>query len=303
MSPLLRKPPGASRPMARRASANGLTRPGDLGQAPETPASGDYADFLRHAIAQQTQGMASHRIGGERVWLKKAGPRHSRFRYQLLAVIARTLRLDVLTPVPNLGGEAAIQTESRRLRALAESGLRVPRVLAQSPEGLLISDLGQDGRGAIVFNEKLEQAAAIGPVALLATWRDGLAAIAAVHARGAYLSQAFSRNLMLCPDGVIGFIDFEDDPGETLSIAECQARDWLSYLHSTALPLRASKPEGAGEAWRTLLADADPAVRERIALAARRMRWLRNLPKHRRWGRDTQRVRAVARLLAQWYPA
>ena len=66
------------------------------------------------------------------------------------------------------------------------------------------------------------------------------AAIAAVHARGAYLSQAFARNLMHCPDGVIGFIDFEDDPGETLSIAECQARDWLSYLHSTALPLRAS---------------------------------------------------------------
>jgi hypothetical protein len=31
------------------------------------------------------------------------------------------------------------------------------------------------------------------------------------------------------------------------------------------------------------------------------MRWLRHLPAGRRWGRDTQRSRAVARLLARWY--
>lgn len=286
-------------PQARRGPAS---TPAALGAQPEpAPGHEDYAAFLRRMLPQQASGVAPHRIGSERVWLKKAGPRHSRFRYQLLALIARTLRLDMLTPVPNLGGEAAIATESRRLRALAESGLRVPRVLAQVPEGLLISDLGQDGRPATVFNERLEQAVASGPVALLAAWREGLRAIAAVHARGAYLSQAFARNLMHCPDGVIGFIDFEDDPGETLSIAECQARDWLSYLHSTALPLRASKPDGAGEAWRDTLAQADPAVRERIALAARRVRWLRNLPAHRRWGRDTQRVRAVARLLGRWH--
>lgn len=274
------------------------TAPGSL---PEPPGHEDYAAFLRRMVVQQPAGIASHRLGGERVWLKKAGPRHGRLRYQLLALIARTLRLDVLTPVPNPGGEAAIAIESRRLRALAESGLRVPRVLAQSPEGLLISDLGQEGRACTVFHERLEQAAAAGPAALLATWHEGLAALAGVHARGAYLSQAFARNLVHCPDGVIGFIDFEDDPGESLSLAECQARDWLSYLHSTALPLRASKPEGAGQAWHDALAPADPAVRERLAQAAQRMRWLRSLPAHRRWGRDTQRVRAAARLLGQWY--
>lgn len=298
MNPLRR--PGS--PNARRGPASTPAALGAQSEIEPAPAHEDYLVFLRRMLAQQRQGVASHRIGHERVWLKKAGPRHSRLRYQLLALISRTLRLDMLTPVPNLGGEAAIATEARRLRALAEAGLRVPRVLAQTAEGLLISDLGQDGRPATVFNERLEQAAANGPVALLAAWQEGLRAIAAVHARGAYLSQAFARNLMHCPDGVIGFIDFEDDPGEALSIAECQARDWLSYLHSTALPLRASKPEGAGEAWRATLEEADPAVRERIALAAVRVRWLRKLPAHRRWGRDTQRVRAVARLLGQWYP-
>jgi hypothetical protein len=153
----------------------------------------------------------------------------------------------------------------------------------------------------VVLNERLDQAAAVGPAALLAVWREGLDAIALVHARGTYLSQAFARNLMHCPDGTIGYIDFEDDPGETLELPECQVRDWLSYLHSTAALVHAASPRSAGGHWHAVLADASDVVRERLTQAARRMRWLRHLPASRRWGRDTQRVRAVARLMARWY--
>jgi hypothetical protein len=293
----------SARMQARRGAASAPS-PLTAGTAlPAPPAPGDYAAFLRATLPQQTRGVASHRLGGERVWLKRAGPRHSLFRYRLLALLSRAFRLDVLTPVPNLGGEAAIATEAQRLRALAEAGVRVPRVLAQQVDGLLISDMGQGGRAAVVLNERLDHAASSGPAALLAVWREGLDAIAAVHARDAYLSQAFSRNLMHCPDGGIGFIDFEDDPGATLTLAECQTRDWLSYLHSTALLVQASAPRAGAEHWHAVLAGADASVRERIAHAAQRMRWLRHLPRGRRWGRDTQRVRAVARLLAQWHLA
>lgn len=268
---------------------------------PQMPGPDDYAAFLRATLPQQAQPVARHRLGNERVWLKKAGPRHGRLRYHLLAAIAGALRLDVLRPVPNPGGQAAIAIEARRLRTLGAAGLRVPAVLAQQPDGLLISDLGESGRPAVVLQERLDQAAATGPAALLGVWREGLAAIAAVHAHGAYLSQAFDRNLVECPDGCIGYIDFEDDPGQTLAPAECQARDWLSYLHSTAMLVDAASPHAAGDHWHAQLADADDAVRDRLAVAARRMRWLRHLPSGRRWGRDTQRVRAVARLLARWY--
>ncbi len=268
--------------------------------APEaTP--GDYADFLRSMLPRQPQPVASHRLGAERVWLKKAGPRHGKWGYRLLGLIARLLRLDVLTPVPNPGGEAAIAIEGRRLRELGAAGLRVPTVLAQQTDGLLMSDLGQSRATVVVLRERLEQAAAVGPAALLAAWRDGLDAIATVHANGLYLSQAFDRNLVQCPDGVIGYIDFEDDPGEALGLAECQVRDWLSYLHSTAMMVRAASPQAAGDHWHAVQADASDPVRERIAHAARRMRWLRHLPQGRRWGRDTQRVRASARLLGRWY--
>ena len=73
---------------------------------------------------------------------------------------------------------------------------------------------------------------------------------------------------------------------------------------------RLSAPTGSGlpqslhvrQTFQKLQADASDPVRERIAHAARRMRWLRHLPQGRRWGRDTQRVRASARLLGRWYP-
>ena len=288
----------ATRVQSRKGSASA---PAPLDTRAVAPQPGDYAAFLQATLPQQASGVARHAFNGQRVWLKKAGPRHGKLRYHLLAAIAGALRLDVLTPVPNPGGEAAIGIEARRLRDLGALGLRVPAVLAHQAEGLLISDLGQDGRAPVVLNERLDQAAAVGPSALLAVWREGLDAIAMVHARDAYLSQAFARNLMHCPDGTIGYIDFEDDPGNTLALPECQARDWLSYLHSTAALVHAASPHAAGAHWHAVLADASSDVRERLTHAARRMRWLRHLPASRRWGRDTQRVRAVARLLARWY--
>ena len=260
----------------------------------------DYHSFLCSTLPQQAPGVVSLRIGNERVWLRKAGPRHGRWRYHLLAALARALRLDVLMPVPNPGGDAAITIEAQRLVALRAAGLRVPRLLAQQPGGLLISDLGQSRRATMTLLERLEHAALESPTALLGAWRDGLIAIGLAHQRGQYLSQAFARNLVQCADGVVGYIDFEDDPGATLTLAQCQTRDWLSYLHSTAMLIEAAAPQAAGALWHAALAADSAEVNARLSQAAQRMRWLRRLPQGRRWGRDTQRVRATARLLGRW---
>jgi hypothetical protein len=287
---------------ARVQSRKGLaSAPAPLDAIGPLPQPGDYAAFLRDTLPQQRGGIASYPFGSERVWVKKAGLRHGKARYRLMSVCARLLRLDVLTPVPNPGGSEAIAIEARRLADLGAAGLRVPIVLAQQHDGLLLSDLGQSGRASTMLQDRLEHAANTSPTALLASWREGLAAIAAVHACGTYLSQAFARNLVMCPDGVIGYIDFEDDPGQTLTLAECQARDWLSYLHSTAALVDAASPHTAGAHWRAALTIASDAVRQRLALAAKHMRWLKHLPASRRFGRDTQRVRAVARLLERWH--
>ena len=258
----------------------------------------DYAAFLRDQYALQTPNVASYRLGSEQVWLKKAGPRHSMARYRVLGLLAWLTRLQVLRPVPNLGGSTAIATEARRLHSLAALGLRVPEVLAQQPEGLLLSHLGRPGEATPSFDGEMQAASAAGPQAVLARWQEGLAALQAVHARGACLSQAFARNLVRCPDGVLGFIDFEDDPLASLPLALCQARDALCYVHSTALYLReaGALPE-ARAVWAHWLAEQPAALGALLATTAQRLAWLRHLPQDRRWGRDLQRARAAYDLL------
>ncbi|WP_243020388.1 hypothetical protein [Simplicispira sedimenti] len=258
----------------------------------------DYAAFLRDQYALQTPNVASYRLGSEQVWLKKAGPRHSMARYRVLGLLAWLTRLQVLRPVPNLGGSTAIATEARRLHSLAALGLRVPEVLAQQPEGLLLRHLGRPGEATPSFDGEMQAASAAGPQAVLARWQEGLAALQAVHARGACLSQAFARNLVRCPDGVLGFIDFEDDPLASLPLALCQARDALCYVHSTALYLReaGALPE-ARAVWVHWLAEQPAALSALLATTAQRLAWLRHLPQDRRWGRDLQRARAAYDLL------
>ena len=100
----------------------------------------------------------------------------------------------------------------------------------------------------------------------------GLDALAAVHARGGYLSQAFARNMTM-RDGRIGFIDLEEDPGTMMSLPAAQARDVLFYAHSTARFLSGQK----GEHVRLLqahLARETPEVRAEVARVASRLCWL-----------------------------
>lgn len=105
-------------------------------------------------------------------------------------------------------------------------------------------------------------------------------------------------NLVRCPDGVLGFIDFEDDPLASLPLALCQARDALCYVHSTALYLReaGALPE-ARAIWAHWLAEQPAALGALLVTTAQRLAWLRHLPQDRRWGRDLQRARAAYDLL------
>ena len=270
---------------------------------PRSAATPDYTGFLRRQMAQQTGNVASYTLGKEQVWLKKAGPRNGVWGYRVLGTLARTARLPVLRPVPNLGGEAAIATEARRLRDLAARGLRVPEVLAQQPGGLLLAHLGRAGQPTPSLGNEIERALPAGREAVLALWQEGLAALSYVHATGTSLSQAFARNLVRCPDGTVGYIDFEDDPAAVLPLAHCQARDALCFVHSTALFLvQADALVPAQTAWQQWLAGCSPGVRRTLVDTGARLRWLRYLPASRRLGRDLQRARAAHDVLATLPP-
>ena len=270
----------------------------------DTPPAHDYAAFLRQQLALQHANVARYMLDGEQVWLKKAGPRHGMGRYRVLGALARLARLQVLRPVPNLGGTAAIATEARRLHDLAARGLRVPVVLARQEDGLLLRHLGRPGEPAPSLDGELHAAMPQGPQAVQALWCQGLEALQQVHSTGTSLSQAFARNLVRCPDGVVGFIDFEDDPTSALPLAHCQARDALCFVHSTALYLRESGAlESARLLWAAWVAQLPTSVQTTLNHSIARLAWLRHLPPNRRLGRDLQRARAAYDLLTPVIPA
>ncbi len=116
--------------------------------------------------------------------------------------------------------------------------------------------------------------------AALDWWQRGLRTLVDVHARDQYLSQAFARNFIAVGDMLV-MIDFEDDPLEVMTLDQAQARDWLAYLHASALAFGSRLPAPRAECialLREQLARERQPVRALVADAARRLRWVQRLP-------------------------
>ena len=266
---------------------------------PAPQADTGYRAFLQQQLATQPHNVMAHVVGDEQIWVKRAGAPHGVGRYRAMAVLAQVLRLEVLRPVPNPGGPAAIATEVRRLQDLAARGLRVPAVLAVQADGFAMRHLGRPGEDTPSLGNEIEHAARQGDSArALALWQQGLDTLAQVHRQGTCLSQAFARNMVRCPDGAVACIDFEDDPAAVLPLAVCQARDALCYAHSTAIYLAQGAPlQDARRRWAAWVAQGSQEMQVQLATSVRRMGWMRHLPTSRSLGRDLQRVRAAYDLL------
>ena len=201
---------------------------------------------------------------GQVAWRKTYADGGHRRRIAALRWVARRLGANaLLAPMP-LSPELACRTEQAMINRLAALGANVPPLLAVGDRELLLGDLGPTL--ALVCRAEPDAGKRRDLVQL------GLDALAALHARGGYLSQAFARN-MTVRDGRIGFIDLEEDPCTTMSLPAAQARDVLFYAHSTARFLSGQK----GEHVRLLqahLARETPEARAEVARVASRLCWL-----------------------------
>lgn len=224
-----------------------------------------------------------------RVVVKGQRPPRSAARFWLMRLLARWTHNPLLRPVPAPGGAAGQATEARRLRELAAAGVHVPALWHEGPDHLVMAYVaGTPLPASLVGDEE----------AALAAFRSALDALADVHARGQYLSQAFARNMVQTSTGFV-YLDFEDDPLEVMTLIDAQARDWLALLLSTVWMTNAPRAHLA-QHWRAVAARLPVPVRERIDDAARRLAWLRHLPSRRDpWGRDVVSVQALAAFLAE----
>ena len=183
----------------------------------------------------------------------------------LLNLVVGWLDLPVLKAPPGRSGDAVFQIEQRRLRQLTGQGVRVPQIVASGRQELLLSDLGT------TLALRLRKA---DPDSAQRLFARTVAALADAHQRGAYLGQPQARNVVVDEEDRIGFIDFEEDPGEVMSLAQAQCRDWLLFASGTVRHLPFSDAR-VSEALAMGLARADPAVRSALAHNLRRLGWVR----------------------------
>lgn len=167
-------------------------------------------------------------VEGRRAWIKSypdGGTR--RFSLAVLDAIARRLGLGALRPPPHRNGRKAKDTEARRLRELHAQGVLVPALLGEDETTLRLGDLGPS------LAMKLREAGDDhGRVDALT--RAAITAIGVAHQRGAYFGQPLPRNIAVDDAGNIGFLDFEEDPLEVMTLEQAQARDWVLFTFGIA---------------------------------------------------------------------
>lgn len=239
-------------------------------------------------MASRPQRVACLNLNGQSIWVKRPSPIRPTSLYHALRVVAWLHGLSVLTPAPRPGGARGLKLEARRLATLRQQGILVPDVLLVSDEFLCITELPGQTLAHYMQTPGTE------PLRKQ-VWQKGIEALLHVHHRGSYISQCFSRNMIVSNDlQSIGFIDFEDDPGLVLKTSHAQTRDWLLYLLSTAAWLKTVEDRHG------LLIDAleqeSSIVRDLFWQALRRLSWFRFLPDERKWGKDAWWLQAAAQM-------
>jgi tRNA A-37 threonylcarbamoyl transferase component Bud32 len=210
-----------------------------------------------------------HDTAAGSVIVKGQRARRPAWRYGLLNGLARLTGLPLLKAAPAHGGARAQQIELDRLRRLAAAGVPVPQVLHAEDEFFVQTWLG---------DARLDQLLKRGDALLW--WQRGLRVLVDLHARDQYLSQAFARNFIARGDA-LAMIDFEDDPLEVMTLEQAQARDWLAYLHASALAFSKRMPAPLADCvalLRAELAHEREPVRRLLSATARRLRWVQRLP-------------------------
>lgn len=210
------------------------------------------------------------------VWLKHYGNEQRRLVLGALDLCVRSLGVKPLRPPPRHPGEHGKRLEMRRLDELRRAHVRVPEVIGEGPAILLLADLG-DSLSATLKRHASDAAAVDSLVA------GAVDAIAGVHARGHYLGQPIPRNLVINGQGV-GFIDFEEDPCEVMSLRDAQVRDWLLFAHGTSRYFR-GRPERLAAHLAQGITRADLQIGERVRDAGMRLRPIERLA--RAFGRST----------------
>ena len=246
-----------------------------------------YSEFLKNNALKQIHSIQSYELNGQKVWLKKAAKRHSTWIYIPLQWFSKWLGLSMLAPVANHGGNTAICCELQRIQVLKKQRIHVPDILASQPDAILLKDASANGDPVI----QLDHALAIQSSSekRLQLFHEAIDAVEHIHLKKSYLSEAFARNILVDRQHIFAFIDFETDPAQYLSLADCQTRDWLCFIFSTSHHFKADELTQVADALAHTLR-LHPATWQDVCRVGQKISWLLALTPEK-LGRDAHRLK------------
>ncbi|WOE32873.1 MULTISPECIES: serine/threonine protein kinase [unclassified Acinetobacter] len=252
-----------------------------------------YSNFIEQMSLEQQSSIQSYELQNQKVWLKKASPRHATWIYLPLHWISKCLGLNMFAPVPNYGGKQAIDCEVKRIQQLHRLGIQVPEILAYNDSAVLLKDAAQAGQQIEQLEYALKKSQP--SASRLSLYADAICAIQHIHDLDCYLSEAFARNILVDNQHQFTYIDFETDPKQRLSLQDCQTRDWLFFMFSTACHFNEDEIQSAS----TLLIEnisKNKAIYHDICRVGRKLQWILKL-KLEKLGGDGRRLRKGLLLL------
>ncbi|MCC9624320.1 hypothetical protein LPB41_21775 [Thalassospira sp. MA62] len=224
------------------------------------------------------------RWNDRRVWVKQAVPAKAKVWHRLQRFLANVTRIPMLRPTVSPGGQAGLESEVAILRKLHDKGLVVPDVVAFADRWVAITDNG------VILQSRIEDEVRAGNEDVVADLikRAGMA-LANLHRAEVSHGAPLLRNLTLRDDGVIGFIDFEEDPNARMPIPDAQARDILLFVFSIQRGFK-KRPDLLRTGWKsyvdTIESDAPQLRPLRRVIALLRPVYLILRPFSRKLGTD-----------------
>jgi tRNA A-37 threonylcarbamoyl transferase component Bud32 len=161
---------------------------------------------------------------GEKVCLNLPAMGEANFWHIVLTLLYKITKNPLFAPTVVTNPKESLKYEAQKLQQLANTGINVPKVLAQSDDFIVLSDCGTP-LSLLINSDKIslvEKKEILHKLSIT---------LANMHNMGIYHSRPALRDITYKDDEVY-FMDFEENLENILSQKDAITRDGLIYIHS-----------------------------------------------------------------------
>lgn len=179
----------------------------------------------QYVIDQPDSFIGQLNYKGHLIWLKRRPFSKKTGWHTVQQFFSRLIALPTLYPTVTSGGPKSLLQEAERLHSFAEKNIAAPQVIVVTEEFLITEDVGNQLHH---YLDNLTDRQEINRLLHVA-----VQAINEMHQAGLYHARPSLRD-MTVKEGVVSFIDLEENPLEVMSLSQAQARDIWLFLNSAA---------------------------------------------------------------------